>query len=66
MDVKEILEKRNIQYKTRGRDYQVRCLNPEHEDTHPSMNIDKISGVFNCLSCGYAGDLYKYFKINLK
>jgi DNA primase len=64
MDVKEILEKRNIQYKTRGRDYQVRCLNPEHEDTHPSMNIDKISGVFNCLSCGYAGDLYKYFKIN--
>ena len=64
MDVKEILEKRNIQYKTRGRDYQVRCLNPEHEDTHPSMNIDKISGVFNCLSCGYSGDLYKYFKIN--
>lgn len=64
MDVKEILEKRNIKYKTRGRDYQIRCLNPEHEDTHPSMNIDKISGVFNCLSCGYAGDIYKYFKIN--
>ena len=64
MDVKEILEKRNISFKQRGRDYQVRCLNPEHEDTHPSMNIDKISGVFNCLSCGYAGDIYKYFNIN--
>ena len=64
MDVKEILEKRNIEFKSRGRDYQVRCFNPRHEDHNPSMNIDKISGLFNCLSCSYAGDIYKYFNIN--
>ena len=64
MVVKEILEKRNIEFKSRGRDYQVRCLSPKHDDHNPSMNIDKITGLFNCLSCGFAGDIYKYFKIN--
>ena len=64
MDVKELLEKKNIKYKQRGKDYQVRCLNPRHDDHNPSMNIDKISGLFNCLSCGFAGDIYKYFNIN--
>lgn len=64
MDVKELLDKKNIKYKQRGKDYQVRCFNPNHEDRNPSMNIDKISGLFNCLSCGYAGDIYKYFNIN--
>lgn len=64
MDVKEILEKKNIKYKSRGRDYQVICLNPKNDDHNPSMNIDKISGLFHCLSCGFSGDIYKYFKIN--
>lgn len=64
MDVKELLENKHITYISKGRDYQVNCFNPEHEDTHPSMNIDKISGIFHCLSCGWSGDLFKKFGIN--
>jgi DNA primase len=64
MDVKELLDSKHIDYISRGRDYSVRCMNPEHEDSNPSMNIDKISGIFHCYSCGYAGDIYEYFSIN--
>ena len=64
MDVKEILEDKNIKYTARGRDYIIRCLNPEHEDRNPSLRVDKISGLFHCFSCGYAGDLFKHFNIN--
>jgi len=61
MDVKELIITKNITYKSQGRDYVVRCLNPEHEDTHPSMRIDKITGLFNCYSCGFGGDLFELF-----
>ena len=64
MDVKELLESRKLTYISSGRDYKIRCLNPEHEDSNPSMNIDKITGLFHCLSCGYAGDIYKFYNIN--
>ena len=64
MDVKDLLQDKHITFKSRGRDYIVKCLNPDHEDRNPSMRIDKISGVFNCLSCGFAGDIFKYFNIN--
>ena len=33
MDIKEILTDKNIEYKSRGRDYIVKCFNPEHEDS---------------------------------
>jgi len=64
MDVKELLESKNITYISKGRDYAVRCFNPGHQDSNPSMNIDKISGIFHCLSCGYAGDIFKRYGIN--
>jgi DNA primase len=66
MEVKDLLNARGISYITKGRDHIVKCLNPEHEDTHPSMRIDKITGVFNCFSCGFKGNLFTYFgeKVN--
>jgi DNA primase len=64
MDVKQLLDEKHLNYISKGRDYKVRCLNPEHEDTHPSMNIDKITGIFHCYSCGFAGDIFEYFNIN--
>lgn len=63
MDVKELLQSKNIEFISRGRDYVVRCLNPEHEDLNPSMNIDKLSGIFHCYSCGFKGDIYQHFNI---
>ena len=65
MDVKELLNEKHIEYKPQGRDYVVRCLNPEHEDVNPSMRIDKLTGLFNCYSCGFSGDLFAYFGIRV-
>lgn len=64
MEVVTLLKERGINYQSRGRDYVIRCLNPAHEDVHPSMRIDKITGLFNCPSCGFGGDIYGYFNIN--
>jgi len=64
MDVGTLLDDKGITYKSQGRDYLVKCLNPEHEDSNPSMRIDKISGLFGCFSCGFGGDIFDYFGIN--
>ena len=47
MKVVDILQERRVEFKSSGQDYLVRCLNPEHEDKHPSMRIDTITGIFN-------------------
>ena len=47
MTVEELLIEEGIQFKQSPADYVIRCLNPEHDDTNPSMRIDKITGVFN-------------------
>jgi DNA primase len=66
MTVIELLDKKKIYYQLSGNDCVVHCLNPEHDDSHPSMRIDKVLGLFNCLSCGYKGNIFHYFgeKIN--
>jgi len=61
MKVVDLLQERKIEFKPSGRDFLVKCLNPEHEDKHPSMRIDTITGVFNCFSCGYKGNLFKLY-----
>ena len=61
MRVDELLQEKNIDYKVSGRDYVVKCLSPDHEDSNPSMRIDNITGVFNCFSCGFRGNLFKHF-----
>jgi len=61
MKVEELLESKNIDYLPKGGDFEVRCLNPEHEDKHPSLRIDKITGIFNCFSCGFKGNLFTHY-----
>lgn len=61
MTVQELLEKKKIPYKVSGRDLVVSCLNPEHDDNDPSLRIDSILGIFNCLSCGFKGNLFYLF-----
>lgn len=63
--VENLLKEKGVYYKAKGRDFLVRCWNPEHPDGSPSMRIDKNSGVFNCLSCGFHGNIYRYFNIEL-
>lgn len=45
----------------KGKDFLVRCLNPEHDDRNPSMRIDQVTGIFNCFSCEYKGNVFTYF-----
>lgn len=66
MVVEELLKSRDLQFKPSGKDLVIRCLNPEHEDRNPSLRIDRTTGIFNCLSCGYSGNLFSHFgeKVN--
>ena len=61
MTVEELLVEEKIKFKQSPADFVVHCLNPEHDDSNPSMRIDKITGVFNCFSCGFKGNIFKHF-----
>ena len=61
MKVDELLQEKRIDFKASGQDYVVKCLNPDHEDSNPSMRIDSITGIFNCFSCGFKGNLFTHF-----
>jgi len=58
--VKELLQDRSIHFREAGRDYLIKCIDPEHEDSNPSMRVDKITGVYHCLSCGAKGNLFRH------
>jgi DNA primase len=61
MNVEELLHRENIRTRSAGKDILVRCLNPEHDDRNPSMRVDKITGAFNCFSCGFHGNIFSHF-----
>lgn len=61
--VAELLQEKNIPFNISGKDYLVKCLNPDHTDSNPSMRIDKTTGIFNCFSCGFKGNVFKYFGV---
>lgn len=63
MNVEELLKARNIEFRYRGNDLLVNCLNPEHPDKNPSMSIDKDSGIFRCLSCEFKGNIFAHFDV---
>ena len=61
MTVEELLKQRDVYFIPKGGDFLVSCLNPEHPDKNPSMRIDQITGIFQCFSCEYKGNLFTYF-----
>ncbi len=61
MNVEQLLAKEDIYFMPKGRDYLVSCLNPEHADRNPSMRIDQITGIFQCFSCEFKGNLFDHF-----
>lgn len=50
------LESLNVKWKRNNKEIQCRCLNPKHNDSHPSFSINTENGAFNCFSCGYSGN----------
>jgi DNA primase len=61
MNVEELLQKKELEYIPKGNDFLVKCLNPEHDDSNPSMRVDQITGIFNCFSCQYRGSVFTHF-----
>jgi len=61
MDVEDLLKSNQIPYIPKGKDFVVSCLNPEHADRNPSMRIDQVTGIFNCFSCEFKGNLFSHF-----
>ena len=59
----ELLQKNSLPFTVSGRDYLIKCLNPDHEDTNPSFRIDRISGAAHCFSCGFKTNIFKYFGV---
>lgn len=62
MNVEEVLNTQGIEFTTKGADCLILCINPEHDDGSPSMRVDKITGVFNCFSCGHKGNIFTRFE----
>lgn len=61
MNVEELLIDKDIKFVPKGADYLVSCLNPEHEDRNPSMRIDSVTGIYQCFSCEFKGNLFTHF-----
>ena len=65
MTVQELLEKQSIRFKHSGRDFLIACLNPDHPDSNPSMRVDKTTGIYHCFACGFKGNLFSRYNINI-
>jgi len=50
--LKDYLEARGIDTRQ-----NFRCLNPHHEDKHPSMGFDKANNQVHCFSCSAKYDV---------
>ena len=61
MNVEDLLTEKNIHFLAKGRDYVIKCINPEHDDSNPSMRVHRIDGRFHCFSCGYKGNIFTHF-----
>jgi DNA primase len=61
--VLDLLNTKNLAFTVSGRDYLIKCLNPEHDDSSPSFRIDKVTGVAHCFSCGFKTNIFKHFGI---
>jgi len=59
----ELLQKQGLSYTVSGRDYLVKCINPEHDDSNPSFRIDRVTGVAHCFSCGFKTNVFKHFNV---
>lgn len=57
----DLLEERGIPFTVKGQDAIISCLNPEHDDSNPSLRVDKVTGIMHCFSCGFKGNLFTHF-----
>lgn len=52
--ITDLLDSMNLEWKDSGQDFLLtRCMNPEHDDSSPSMFIQTEIGYGRCQSCGF-------------
>ena len=61
--VEEVLRKQNIPFVLAGGDYLIRCLNPEHDDSSPSLRVDRTAGMMHCFVCRFKGNIFSFYGI---
>jgi len=61
MQVEQLLRDKGIYFKRAGKDLLVHCLNPKHDDSNPSMRVDRLTGGFHCFACSFKGNLFSHF-----
>ena len=61
--VLDLIQKNGLQFQVSGRDYLIKCLNPEHPDTNPSFRVDRVSGIAHCFSCVFKTNIFKYYGV---
>lgn len=61
--VLNLLNKESLAFTVSGRDYLIRCLNPKHDDSNPSLRVDKLTGLAHCFACGWKRNLFKHYGI---
>ncbi len=60
-NVKEILNRYNIDYEENRYSSEIRILCPFHNDTRfGNASINEETGLFNCFSCGAGGNIYHF------
>lgn len=61
--VLDLLNANGLAFKVSGRDYLIKCLNPDHNDSNPSLRVDKVTGVTHCFSCGFKTNIFKFYGV---
>ena len=60
-DVADLLRRLRIPNKRNGDEFFIHCVNPEHPDTDPSMQIHSggsKNGLVYCFPCSWSGDVF--------
>ena len=58
--IERLLWEDGIQLPDGGTERAIKCFNPHHDDSSPSMSVNVANGVYYCHGCGSTGNAYHY------
>lgn len=56
VDIVDLFQSFGVQLSKKGKSYSGKC--PWHNDTNPSLSVDRDRGLYNCFGCGESGDIF--------
>jgi DNA primase len=56
VDLVALFSSFGVQLESKGKSYMGKC--PWHEDSTPSLSVDREKGLYNCFGCGESGDAF--------